>query len=78
MLATAAHYLPYNSPNIKYLYLDMEAATYLHLGMKAATMMAPESPNPHPLNSASVIEVSMVTGLQSKRSPLNVKSDKPC
>jgi hypothetical protein len=66
MLATAAHYLPYKLLcNTEYL--GMKAATYLHLGMKAATMMAPETPILHPLKSASIIEVSMVTGFLDDR-----------
>ena len=37
--------------------------TYWHLGRKAASMMAPEACRSLPLKSASVMDVSMVTGL---------------
>ena len=41
------------------------SCTYLHLGRKAPSMMAPEACKPLPLKSASVMELSMVTGLLS-------------
>jgi hypothetical protein len=49
--------------------------TYVHFGRNAESMMAPDGPRPFPLKPASVMEVSMVTGLLSPRSPLNVNCD---
>jgi hypothetical protein len=49
--------------------------TYMHLGRKAESMMAPVTPRPFPLKSASTMEVSMVTGLLFLESPLNVNCD---
>ena len=39
------------------------SCTYWHLGRKAASMMAPEAMRYFPLKLASVMEVSIVTGL---------------
>jgi hypothetical protein len=49
--------------------------TYVHFGRNAESTMAPDRPRPFPLKYASVMEVSMVTGLLSLRSPLNVNCD---
>jgi hypothetical protein len=38
------------------------SGTYVHLGRKAATMIAPDVPRPFALTSATVMEISMVTG----------------
>ena len=46
--------------------------TYVHLGRKAAAMIAPDIQRSLPLNSASIMEVSMVTGLLISLPPLNV------
>jgi hypothetical protein len=51
------------------------SATYLHLGRKAAAMIAPDAPRYFPPKSASTMEVSIVTGLLSLESPLNVNVD---
>jgi hypothetical protein len=48
------------------------SGTYVHLGRKAAAMIAPDTPRALRLRSASIMEVSMVTGLLSVSSPLNV------
>ena len=48
------------------------SCTYWHLGRKAASMMAPEASKVFPLKSASVMELSMVTGLLYLSSPLKV------
>jgi hypothetical protein len=49
--------------------------TYVHLGRKAAAMIAPDVPRYFPPKSASTMEVSIVTGLLSSLSPLNVNVD---
>jgi hypothetical protein len=47
----------------------------VHLGRKAATTIAPDWPRPFALKSASVMEISMVTGVLPRPSPLNVNFD---
>jgi hypothetical protein len=46
--------------------------THLHFGRKLASITAPGAPRPLPLKSASVMRVSMVTGVLGLRSPLKV------
>ena len=47
----------------------------MHLGRKAESMMAPDTPREFRLKFAAVMVVSMVTGLLSLESPLNVNCD---
>jgi hypothetical protein len=47
----------------------------VHLGRKAAIISAPDMPRPFPPKSASTMEVSMVKGVLSLLSPLNVSFD---
>jgi hypothetical protein len=53
----------------------MYQSTYWHFGRKAATIMPPDTPSALPLKSASVMVVSMVTGLLSLLCPLKVNVD---
>jgi hypothetical protein len=59
------------SVDVKRRYSD----TYVHLGRKAATMIAPDAPRHFLPKFAFTMEVFMVTGLLSPRSPLNVNVD---
>jgi hypothetical protein len=44
------------------------------VGKKAESIMAPDAQRAFPLKSASVMDVSIVTGLESLESPLNVNA----
>jgi hypothetical protein len=48
-------------------------ATYLQRGMNDARIVAPEDRSLHPLKSAAVMVVCIVTGLEELKSPLNVR-----
>jgi hypothetical protein len=45
-------------------YLFGQAGTHVHVGKKAESIMAPDARRLFPLKSASVMDVSIVTGLE--------------
>jgi hypothetical protein len=53
-------------------YLFWQSVTHVHVGKKAVSIMAPDAQRAFPLKSASVMDVSIVTGLEALTSPLNV------